>query len=166
MYCLIPVTDNAQRLPYAQLSAALQVGSTRELEGLIIDVIYADLLGGKMHHHEQVFHVDWVNGRDLSKSDLVEVKTGLETWCKNTETLLAALDQQIADVRAKTMREAEDQAVYQKKQDEAFLFAREQVANRSKGKDKAAESLERFLGSHADYEDEGTDVPMYEPRGM
>jgi COP9 signalosome complex subunit 7 len=42
--------------------------------------MYADLLRGKMYHHEQMLHVDWVGGRDVSPADLVKVKAGLETW--------------------------------------------------------------------------------------
>jgi COP9 signalosome complex subunit 7 len=56
------------------------VSTTRELENLIIDVTYADLLGGKMYHHEEMFHVDWASGRDVSKDGLVKVQAGLQTW--------------------------------------------------------------------------------------
>ena len=52
----------------------------RELEDLIIDVIYAGLLRGKMQHHEQVLHVDWVAGRDVRKQDLHKVGQGLQAW--------------------------------------------------------------------------------------
>jgi hypothetical protein len=40
--------------------------SIRELEDLIIDVMYAGLLGGKMHHDEKILHIDWVSGRDVN----------------------------------------------------------------------------------------------------
>jgi COP9 signalosome complex subunit 7 len=69
-----------QALPYDRLQTELQLPTIRELEDLIIDVIYAGLLGGKMHHHEKVLHVDWAAGRDLTMQDLEETRKGLENW--------------------------------------------------------------------------------------
>ncbi len=56
------------------------MSSTAELETVIIDTFYAGLLTGKIHHHEQVLHVDTVTGRDLRPESIVSVKTGLENW--------------------------------------------------------------------------------------
>lgn len=47
---------------------------------MIIDAFYAGLLTGKLHHHEQVLHVDTVTGRDLRPEDVAKAKAGLETW--------------------------------------------------------------------------------------
>lgn len=52
----------------------------RELENLIIDCIYSNLFTGKMHHHEQVFHVDQVSARDLNEAELRKVESALRTW--------------------------------------------------------------------------------------
>jgi COP9 signalosome complex subunit 7 len=71
---------SSQSLPYDQLQTELQLPTIRELEDLIIDAIYAGLLGGKMHHHEKVLHVDWAAGRDLTMQDLEETRKGLENW--------------------------------------------------------------------------------------
>jgi hypothetical protein len=72
--------DSCQSIPYDRLLSELQVQDVRQLEDLIIDVIYAGLLGGKMHHHERVLHVDWVAGRDLTEQDLLRAKEGLQNW--------------------------------------------------------------------------------------
>lgn len=53
------------------------MASIRELEDLIIDVIYADLLKGKLHHQEQVFHVEWVASRDVRLEDLPALRAKL-----------------------------------------------------------------------------------------
>jgi COP9 signalosome complex subunit 7 len=73
-------TDFLQSLKYETLLSALQVDSIRELEDLIIDVIYANLLAGKMHHQEQVLHVDSVSSRDVKLEDLGAIKQGLQNW--------------------------------------------------------------------------------------
>lgn len=58
----------------------LDLKTTRELENLIIDCIYSNLLTGKMHHHEQIFHVDQVSARDLNEAELRKVESALQTW--------------------------------------------------------------------------------------
>jgi COP9 signalosome complex subunit 7 len=58
----------------------LALESIEELESLIIDVIYAGLLRGKMHHHEKVLHVDWVAARDVPEAQLVSLQQSLQNW--------------------------------------------------------------------------------------
>lgn len=69
-----------QSIPYDDLLSALDLSSIRELEDLIIDVIYAGLLGGKLHHQERVLHVDWVAGRDVSPEELRKIANSLSDW--------------------------------------------------------------------------------------
>lgn len=69
-----------QSIPYQTISEALQLDSIRELEDLIIDVMYAGLLGGKMHHDEKILHIDWVSGRDVNPESLQEIASSLERW--------------------------------------------------------------------------------------
>nr|XP_019003353.1 uncharacterized protein I203_04392 [Kwoniella mangroviensis CBS 8507]OCF66814.1 hypothetical protein I203_04392 [Kwoniella mangroviensis CBS 8507] len=82
-------------LTYDQLLSALRLDTIRQLEDLIIDVIYAGLLGGKMHHHEKVLRIDWVSGRDLQEKDL----------CKTAETLLTTLDTRILELKQSSAQE-------------------------------------------------------------
>ncbi|ORY26704.1 hypothetical protein BCR39DRAFT_540527 [Naematelia encephala] len=117
---LVSLALQHRSLAYAQLSTALQITSVRELEDLIIDVIYAGLLRGKMHHHEKVLHVDWVAGRDVREADLSTIKTGLENWCRTAQTLLDALDSQIDHTLAVTAQKQEDETVYRQKRDNDF----------------------------------------------
>lgn len=65
---------------YSDLMQTLDLKTTRELENLIIDCIYSNLLTGKMHHHEQIFYVDQVAARDLNEAELRKVESALKTW--------------------------------------------------------------------------------------
>jgi COP9 signalosome complex subunit 7 len=71
---------NLQSISYVTASSELGITSIRELEDLIIDVMYAGLLGGKMHHDEKVLHVDWVNGRDVNPASLPDLANALQNW--------------------------------------------------------------------------------------
>ncbi|KAL1412694.1 hypothetical protein Q8F55_000441 [Vanrija albida] len=148
---LLSLSLQHRSLPYAQLTEVLQVGSTRELENVIIDSIYAGLLGGKMHHHEEVLHVDWVASRDLRRDDLVKIQSSLNNWSKNAQAILGALDEQIAGVRAQNLNEAQQNADYQKKLDSAFLRARDEQASRRSDKNKAGAK------NFGDWEDDDLD---------
>nr|XP_031860504.1 uncharacterized protein CI109_004115 [Kwoniella shandongensis]KAA5527576.1 hypothetical protein CI109_004115 [Kwoniella shandongensis] len=114
---LVSLALQHRSLRYDQLLHALRLDSIRQLEDLIIDVIYAGSLGGKMHHHEKVLHIDWVAGRDLEDADLVKVQAGLENWCKTAESLLSALDAQIDHVRRTSAAENEQLSEYRQQRD-------------------------------------------------
>ncbi|OCF38141.1 hypothetical protein I316_00365 [Kwoniella heveanensis BCC8398] len=117
---LVSLALQHRSLAYDLLLSSLKLESIRQLEDLVIDVIYAGLLGGKMHHHEKVLHVDWVAGRDLAEQELVNVQQGLQNWCKTAETLLSALDQQIDHVRHTSIAESQRQSEYRSTRDKDY----------------------------------------------
>lgn len=69
-----------QILPYADLLKALDMPTIRELEDLIIDAIYLDILRGKLDQKEQQLEVEYTMGRDLEPGKLEEVLAALHNW--------------------------------------------------------------------------------------
>ncbi|KAK4689879.1 COP9 signalosome complex subunit 7, partial [Tremellales sp. Uapishka_1] len=124
---LVSLALENRSLPYDLLLAVLDLETIRQLEDLIIDVIYSDLLGGKMHHHEKIFHVDWVAGRDLREADLAQVKAGLQNWCQTAESLLRSLDHSINDLRSAALIEKEHTTAFHHRRDELYLRAAAEV---------------------------------------
>ncbi|WVQ84974.1 hypothetical protein IAT38_007138 [Cryptococcus sp. DSM 104549] len=120
---LVSLAHEHRSLPYDRLLSTLQLDSTRQLEDLIIDTIYAGLLAGKIHHQEAVLHVDWVAGRDLRAEDLVEVQKGLANWCQTAQTLLQALDTQIAETRELATTESRRSTQYAAHRNNTFETA-------------------------------------------
>ncbi|BEJ17981.1 hypothetical protein CspHIS471_0702580 [Cutaneotrichosporon sp. HIS471] len=143
---LLSLALQTRALPYSELTPALGTASTPELEALVIDAIYAGLLTGKIHHYEQVLHVDSVTGRDLRPSDLDAVKGGLETWCRNAQSLLAALDEQIAAARKRAEDDKERDELFQNSLDKAYADVRKDSARRFKAmgrlQDERAEAID------------------------
>jgi hypothetical protein len=70
-----------QILPYSDLLEALQMPTIRDLEDLIIDAIYLDILRGKLDQKEQQLEVEYTMGRDLEPGKLEEVLAALKSWC-------------------------------------------------------------------------------------
>ena len=69
-----------QILPYARLLSELDMGSVRELEDLIIDAIYQDIVRGKLDQKEQQFEVEFTMGRDLREGQLQQLLVSLQAW--------------------------------------------------------------------------------------
>ena len=53
----------------------------RDLEDLIIDAIYLDILRGKLDQKEQQLEVEYTMGRDLEPGKIEEVLAALKSWC-------------------------------------------------------------------------------------
>jgi COP9 signalosome complex subunit 7 len=54
--------------------------TVRELEDLIIDAIYLDILRGKLDQKEEQLEVEYTMGRDLEPGKLETVLTALKNW--------------------------------------------------------------------------------------
>lgn len=54
--------------------------SIRELEDLIIDAIYLDILRGKLDQKEEQLEVEYTMGRDLELGKLETVLEALKDW--------------------------------------------------------------------------------------
>ena len=80
---MISIADAAQKskvLHYADLMTTLDMSSVRELEDLIIDCIYNELLSGQLDQLHQQFHVVSCYGRDLRPSEVPLALAKLEAW--------------------------------------------------------------------------------------
>ncbi|EJD54954.1 hypothetical protein AURDEDRAFT_109484 [Auricularia subglabra TFB-10046 SS5] len=92
---LITLASRTRLLPYSVLLRSLDVANVRELETLIIDAIYQDLLSGKLDQRHERLEVASVVGRDLPPGELQGVLDALREWSQRTAAVLAALDTQI-----------------------------------------------------------------------
>lgn len=85
----------SKRLPYDDLLTELGVHSVRELEDLVIDAIYADILHGKLDQRKRQLEVDWAIGRDIQPADIGQIAETLQQWSAACETVLQCIEQQI-----------------------------------------------------------------------
>jgi COP9 signalosome complex subunit 7 len=56
------------------------MSTIRELEDLIIDAIYQDVIQGKLDQKEQQFEVEYTMGRDLEPGKIESVLDALKAW--------------------------------------------------------------------------------------
>jgi COP9 signalosome complex subunit 7 len=62
------------------LLTSLQMPTIRDLEDLIIDAIYLDVIRGKLDQKEQQFEVEYTMGRDLAPGKVESVLAALQAW--------------------------------------------------------------------------------------
>jgi hypothetical protein len=81
---------------------ALDIHSTRELEDLCINTIYANLLTGKLSPYTQTFEITSCNSRDLALAnhDYKGMISTLTQWSKQCDLALSEINERIRSVRA------------------------------------------------------------------
>nr|KAG5688491.1 hypothetical protein BaRGS_007135 [Batillaria attramentaria] len=106
-------------IPYPTLLQELDIQNVRNLEDLIIEGIYADIIHGKLDQKNQQLEVDYVIGRDIRPNAVVQMVTVLREWCSACDTVLRGIEQQI--VKANTKREAQNRTNSQMEQEVATI---------------------------------------------
>lgn len=97
-------------LPYTVLLKELNIKNVRELEDLIIEVIYADIIRGKLDQKHQRLEVDYAIGRDIRPEDIKEISSVLEDWCSGCEAILVNLSEQICKANLRKENETKEVA--------------------------------------------------------
>lgn len=93
---LISMAEKTKRIAYHTLLQELGMTSRRELEDLIIDVIYAKAVTGKMDQKNDWLEVESTIGRDIKPEQLDAVASVLTAWCENCDNVLSSIETQIA----------------------------------------------------------------------
>jgi COP9 signalosome complex subunit 7 len=108
--------------------------SIRELEDLIIDAIYLDILRGKLDQKEQQLEVEYTMGRDLEPGRIEKILAALKDWyvtisplimsyvelgCHSfrvdvTSTVLTTLDSKLTNIASYSAASAVHQAEHEK----------------------------------------------------
>lgn len=69
-----------QCLPYSLLLQQLELKNVRELEDLLIEAVYCDIIQGKLDQRNQQVEVDCSVGRDLGPNELPNIVNTLQEW--------------------------------------------------------------------------------------
>lgn len=83
-------------IPYAMLMKELELASVRELEDILIGIIYRGLVRGKMDQMHNRFLVTSATSRDVVAREHVEaLKDSIVRWKGSTAEVLAEIDARI-----------------------------------------------------------------------
>jgi COP9 signalosome complex subunit 7 len=92
---IVTLATKNKHLPYTVLLKELDVANLRELEDLIIEAIYADIVHGKLDQKHQLLEVEYVIGRDIRPENIAEITAVLQDWYNSCEAIVRNLDTQI-----------------------------------------------------------------------
>ncbi|KAI4897186.1 hypothetical protein NFI96_025398, partial [Prochilodus magdalenae] len=102
---IISLASNLKCLPYSLLLQQLELKNVRELEDLLIEAVYCDIIHGKLDQRNQQVEVDFSVGRDLGPNELPNIANTLQEWCAGCEAVLSGIEEQVS--RANQYRESQ-----------------------------------------------------------
>lgn len=73
----------------------LDLNNVRDLEDLIIEAVYADIIHGKLDQKNSQLEVDYAIGRDIRPDDINVIVNCLQEWCSACEGVLGCVEAQI-----------------------------------------------------------------------
>jgi len=121
-------------LPYSYLQTNLDIPTIRQLEDLIIEAIYLDIIRGRLDQKEQQFEVEYTIGRDVPHEAVGEILNALEHWSSTTATLLQTLDAKLVSLSEHNASKAREETEHQ----EALNVVLKDVADRLREKQNAS----------------------------
>ncbi|KAJ3344091.1 hypothetical protein HDU93_003254 [Gonapodya sp. JEL0774] len=119
---LVTLAGESSTLGYSNLLHALDLPSVRDLEDLIIDAMYQDLIRGKLDQARSALEVEQTMGRDLVPGREERLLGVLGAWSSTAMQLLQQLDLQIqqtgqAAAENRTRREQHDKEIEKAKKE-------------------------------------------------
>ncbi len=97
---MITIADMASKskdIGYDTLMTTLNIKDLRELEDLIIDCFYNELLKGKLDQKNKQLHVDYTYGRDVRSDQLDSMLETLNQWDSQLEKAQHLVERQISE---------------------------------------------------------------------
>lgn len=100
---IVSLAAKSKRIPYAVLLQELDMKNLRELEDLIIETIYSEIIQGKLDQKNQLLEVEHTIGRDIRQEAVSDIVNVLQEWCDGCEAMLNNVEEQI--IRANKHKE-------------------------------------------------------------
>lgn len=92
---IVTLASKNKCIHYSTLQADLDIRNVRDLEDLIIEVFYADVVQGKLDQDKQRLEVESALGRDVKPETVTDVISVLTQWCSGCESALSGITAQI-----------------------------------------------------------------------
>jgi len=89
---IISLATKDKEIRFSALQDALDVSTTRELESLIIEAVYQNLIVGKMDQENQCLVIESCSCRDCRDDDIDYIIETLTWWQESAQKMVGALD--------------------------------------------------------------------------
>lgn len=92
---LASLAANSRFLPYETLMSELRVSSVREVEDLIIQALYSNLIEGRLDHKLNALHINTAYGRDVPPQKIAELTNFINEYLGTVTEAEQYLSEQI-----------------------------------------------------------------------
>ncbi|XP_050310946.1 COP9 signalosome complex subunit 7b isoform X2 [Anthonomus grandis grandis] len=92
---IVTLATKSKCIPYDVLLKELEIKNVRDLEDLIIEAIYADIIHGKLDQKNSQLEVDYAIGRDIRPEDINTIVNCLQDWSSACDKVLHCVESQI-----------------------------------------------------------------------
>ncbi|XP_001600374.2 COP9 signalosome complex subunit 7b isoform X1 [Nasonia vitripennis] len=117
---IVTLATKSRCIPYSILLEELDIKNVRDLEDLIIEAIYADIIHGKLDQKNSQLEVDYTGlGRDVRPGDAGAVAETLAEWGQACSDILNCIEQQVNKANSEKTRAIQHKDKIQK--DIAFV---------------------------------------------
>ncbi|KAG0365647.1 hypothetical protein BGZ54_006349 [Gamsiella multidivaricata] len=111
---IVTLSERVRAIPYKDLLEYLEIANVRQLEDLIMDAIYQNVINANLDQKLKLVEVHSAMGRDLRPGQAQIMLKVLEDWTKTSEALLLALDAKMAQVRENHEKEKQAKEAFEK----------------------------------------------------
>lgn len=94
---IVTLANRMKRIPYSVLLRELNVSDVRDLEDVIIEAVYCNVVTGELNQENGYLEVDWTVGRDVGPVDVDAMIETLQQWCDSCESVLSTVQARIVD---------------------------------------------------------------------
>lgn len=94
---IVALANKMKRIPYDVLLKELNVDNVRDLEDLIIEAIYSNVVSGELNQESDYLEIDWTVGRDVGTNQIDTLVDILQQWCDSCESVLSTVQARISD---------------------------------------------------------------------
>lgn len=88
----------------------MHISNVRELEDLIIEAFYANIIRGKLDQLNNQLEIENAIGRDVTDEQVDDILNVLDSWCKNCDIALKTIEAQISQANNYKQKQIEKQA--------------------------------------------------------
>lgn len=117
---IVSIASKNRTIPYKYLCEELHISNVRELEDLIIEAFYANIIKGKLDQLNNQLEIEYTIGRDVTDEQVDDILNVLNNWCKNCDFALKTIEAQISQANNFKQKQLEKQANID--QEVAFVF--------------------------------------------
>ncbi|XP_046413925.1 COP9 signalosome complex subunit 7b isoform X2 [Neodiprion fabricii] len=107
---IVTLATKSKCIPYSVLLEELDLKNVRDLEDLIIEAVYADIIHGKLDQKNSQLEVDYAGlGRDVRPGDTGAVAEILTAWGEACDTVLNCIEQQVLRANSEKQKATQHQ---------------------------------------------------------